>query len=179
MYTTSYDFAGGFLQCMKLGTPTWPPINTEGRERAHAGATNTNTHTHRHTHTPNTHTHTPGTQPPGPLGGHLKDSNLPRVEPLSETLLRNGHFGFLGPALPPATPGGCRPRDGIRGGGPGKQKYKCRQTATTQGYDRALLMGDPVDRQPLRLLQMSRACVLLALHVSLRARPALGRLFSS
>ena len=31
------DFANGFLQCIESGTPTWPPISLNGRERAKRG----------------------------------------------------------------------------------------------------------------------------------------------
>ncbi len=41
MYTIHDVFAGGFLQLIESITPTGPPIEIKGRERAHAGATKT------------------------------------------------------------------------------------------------------------------------------------------
>ncbi len=34
MYTINSDFTIGFIQSIESGTPTWPPIRMEWRERA-------------------------------------------------------------------------------------------------------------------------------------------------
>ncbi len=41
MYAINDDFVSGLLQFVKSGTPTWPPMSAQGRERAHGGATKT------------------------------------------------------------------------------------------------------------------------------------------
>ncbi len=86
MYSINADFASGILHIIiyvyhrwrlsrwipslfESGTPTWPPINTERRERAHAAQ-------RRHLRT----------QPPGG----------PLLQPSSETPLGTSRFGTFG-----------------------------------------------------------------------------------